>query len=133
MMTLSVHDNLLVSYEVQCEKRVITLRTEFREKSKTKEFTNVVFKGVEAYHFQGDAFGNIIFDVAEFPTEQLLKDFGSEVSELYRYNARPEWASNLASAPEHLESEGIKGFVLSSSYGLGGWILAKEMSIIAVD
>lgn len=132
MMTLSVHDNLLVSYEVQCERRVITLRTEYREANKTKEFTNVVFKGVEAYHFQNDAFGNIIFDVAEVPTERFLKDFGSEVSELYRYSARPEWASNLASAPELLDGQGIKGYVLSSSYGLGGWILAKEMSIIPV-
>jgi hypothetical protein len=51
-MALSVHDNLLISYEVQCEARLITLRTEFRAENKPTEFTNIVFKGVQGYSFE---------------------------------------------------------------------------------
>ena len=36
------------------------------------------------------------------------------------------WAADLASAPQALTSKGIQGFILSSSYGLSGWVLAKE-------
>jgi hypothetical protein len=68
-MTPSIHDNLLISYEVQCEKQIITLRTEYRREDKPTEFTNVVLSGVQGYHFENDAFGNIIFDVAEVPVE----------------------------------------------------------------
>jgi hypothetical protein len=71
-MALSIHDNLLVSYEVHCEQRTITLRTEYRVENKPTEFTNVVFEGVQGYHFENDAFGNIIFDVTDVPAEQFL-------------------------------------------------------------
>jgi hypothetical protein len=127
-MTASIHDNLLVSYEVQCEKRTITLHTEFRE-SKPTEFTNVVFEGVQGYHFENDAFGNIIFDVSNVPVERFLTEYGAEISELYRMNGSPTWAADLVSAPEHLRVQGIKAFILSSSLGLYGWVLAKEISI----
>jgi hypothetical protein len=98
--------------------------------NKPTEFTNVTFKGVQAYHFENDAFGNIIFDVTDVPVEQFLKQYGAEISELYRFNATPTWAADLASAPAHLSNQGIRGYVLSSSYGLSGWILAKEISIL---
>jgi len=113
-MTVSIHDNQLVSYEVHCEKRTITLRTEFRE-NKPTEFTNVAFEGVQGYHFENDAFGNIIFDVTNIPAEQFLKEYGAEISELYRMSGSPgPWAANLASAPEYLREHGIKAFILSS-------------------
>ena len=132
-MSLSIHDNLLVSYEVHCEQRTITLRTEYRVESKPTEFTNVVFEGVQGYHFENDAFGNIIFDVSNVPVERFLTEYGAEISELYRMNARPTWAVDLASAPEYLRNQGIKGYILSSSYGLSGWVLAKEISIIQAE
>ena|SRR5437016_4164197 len=132
-MTLSIHDNQIVSYEVQCERRTITLRTELREESKPTEFRNVVFDGVQGYHFEHDAFGNIVFDVVNVPLEQFLTDYGGEISELYRRNGAPSWAANLASAAEQIRQQGIRPFVLSSSLGLSGWVLAKNMSVVGAD
>jgi len=63
-MTLSIHDHLIISYEVHCEKRTITLRTEYRVENKPTEFANVVFEGVQGYRFENDAPGNIIFELA---------------------------------------------------------------------
>ena len=132
-MTLSIHDNLLVSYEVQCEQRTITLRTEYRVESKPTEFTNVFFEGVQGYHFENDAFGNIIFDVENVPVEEFLKKYGAEISELRRMNGRPTWAADLDSAPEYLREQGIKPYILSSSLGLYGWVVAKEMAIFQAE
>ena len=70
-MTLSVHDNYLISYEVRCDERTISLRTECRPK---KEFVNVIFKGVQGYRFENDAFGNIILDVETVTVDQFLKE-----------------------------------------------------------
>ena len=36
-MALSIHDNLLISYEVRCDVRTIVLRTEYRVKGKPIE------------------------------------------------------------------------------------------------
>ena len=133
-MTPSIHDNLLVSYAVQCETRTITLRTEHRAPEKATEFTDVIFEGVQGYSLQNDAFGNIIFDLESVPVEQLLTAFGAEISESYRAAGSPgPWAANLDSAQEYLHQRGIKGFLLSSSYGLSGWILAKDMSVLGAE
>lgn len=129
-MTVSIHDNLITSYEVQCEKRTITLRTEYRDQNKPPEFTNVSFGGVEGYHVENDAFGNIIFDVDNVPMETFLKEYGAELSELCRMNGSPTWAEDIASAPEVLRKQGIRAYILSSSLGLSGWVLAKEISIL---
>jgi hypothetical protein len=133
-MTRSIHDNLLVSYEVKCEARTITLRTECRVPEEPTEFTNVIFEGVEGYSFQNDAFGNIIFDVEWVSVETLLTQFGGEIAESYRMSGSPgKWAANLASAPEYLRDRGIKAFILSSSCGLSGWVVAKEMSVLDAE
>lgn len=133
-MPPSIHDNLLVSYEVQCEARTITLRTEYREANRPTEFTNVIFQGVQGYRFENDAFGNIIFGVETVTVEYLLTEFGAEISESYRMAGSPgPWAADLSSASEYLRERGIKGFMLSSSCGLSGWVLAREVAIVNAE
>jgi hypothetical protein len=77
-MAVSVHDNLLISYEVQCETRRIILRTEYRVKNEPTEFTNVIFKDVQGYHFENDAFRNIILGFETVPVEEFLAKYGPE-------------------------------------------------------
>lgn len=130
----SIHDNLLVSYDVQCEARTITLRTEYRVPEKPTEFTSVIFEGVQGYRFENDAFGNIIFGLETVSVEYLLTEFGAAISESYRLSGAPgSWAADLELAPEYLREHGIKGFILSSSCGLSGWILAREMSVFNAE
>jgi|SRR5450631_2725262 hypothetical protein len=133
-MMLSIHDNLLISYEVHCENRIILLHTEYRVASKPSEFRGVVFEGVQGYNLKNDAFGNIILDLSSIPVEKFLIEYGTELSESYRMAGSPgSWAANLASAESYLRERAIKGFILSSSYGLSGWILAKSFAIFSVD
>jgi hypothetical protein len=130
-MAVSVHDNLLISYEVQCEARTIILRTEYRVKNEPTEFTNVIFKDVQGYHFENDAFGNIIFGFKTVPVEEFLAEYGPKISESYRAAGSPgPWAASLGTAPGYLRERGIQAFILSSSYGLDGWVLAREMSVV---
>jgi hypothetical protein len=130
-MMSSIHDNLLISYEVHCENRTIVLRTEYREDNKPTEFTNVAFSGVQGYHFENDAFGNIILDLQCESVEWFIGEYGTELRELHRMSGTPgPWVENLGSAPEYMREKQIKAFVLSSSVGLSGWILAKEVSFL---
>jgi hypothetical protein len=129
-MALSVHDNLLISYEIQCEARTIILRTENRSKNEPTAFINVILKGVQGYRFENDAFGNIIFGLETVPVEQFLTEYGSEISESYQMAGSPgPWAANLGTASGYLREQGVQAFILSSSYGLSGWVLAREISI----
>ena len=130
--TLSIHDNLLVSYEVQCEARKIVLRTEHRRKNEDPEAVSVVFEGVQGYRFENDAFGNIMFGLEKETLEEFLAEFGGEIEDSYKTAGSPgPWAADLQTALEYLKKRGIQAFLLSSSYGLSGWILAHSTAILA--
>ncbi|MGL3106159.1 hypothetical protein [Bradyrhizobium sp. BR 1432] len=129
-MLPSLHDDFVVSYEVNCESRQIKLHTrpDPRDAAKREQRPRtIVFNGVEGYQFEGDAFGNIIYSLAAVSIERVFAEYGSRIAESYRMSGAPgPWASDLDDAARVLAAKGIKGFVLTSSYGLSGWVLAKE-------
>jgi hypothetical protein len=130
-MLPSLHDDFLVSYEVNCETRQIKIRAKRdpRVPAVNEEQTSraIIFNGVEGYQFENDNFVNIIFSLEAVSAQQILADYGPRIAESYRMAGTPDsWAADLASAPQVLAAKGVHGFVLSSSYGLSGWVLAKE-------
>lgn len=79
-----------------------------RHKNEPTAFVNVMFKGVEGYHFENDAFGNIAFDVETVALDQFLKEFSQGLSESYRMAGAPgPWAANLETASGYLLEQGI--------------------------
>jgi hypothetical protein len=129
-MVPSFHDDYLVSYEVNCEARQIKLYVKPAAWKPDQTRRVVVFGGVEGYQFENDAFGNIISSLDAISVEQLFAEYGSQIAEsFHRAGAPGPWAADLASAVQTFKSKGMKGFVLSSSYGLSGWMLASEVSV----
>src|SRR5450631_1603351 len=123
----SLHDWLLVAYEVKCEERRIAIFARHWSTSDSSIDCTIEFMGVEAYRLKNDAFGNIVFSWLEVSAEKILLDYRSEIEESYKWAGAPgPWAADCSTADAILGARGIKGFVLSSSYGLSGWLLAKE-------
>ena len=129
----SLHDDFLVSYEVNCEARQIKLRARRDPRVPGNELQRdrtIVFNGVEGYQFENDAFGNIIFSLRRIPVEQLVAERGARIAKSFRMTgAAGSWAADLASAAQALTAMGIQAFDLGASYGLSGWILAKEVLV----
>lgn len=132
-MEISVHDNFLVSYEVCCERREIRLHTEFRDVGEPFEHTDVIFTGVSAYHFWQDCFDNIIFDIDETAPETIFRDHRVEFEAGWKYGWPGDWGKTEQSALAHFREHGVRGFILQSSCGMDGWILAKKMEKISRD
>ncbi|MDB0568711.1 hypothetical protein ACYT84_22400 [Ralstonia solanacearum] len=128
-MLPSLHDCYLASYEVRCSERIIVVRAEYGGDSRSGAGINLAFAGVQAYRFEGDAFGNIILDLEEVPLQGLLEEQWAGIAESYRMSGAPgPWAAKLSSAAPYLRELDAKGFVLSSSYGLSGWVIAKDVT-----
>lgn len=126
-MLPSFHDDYLVSYEVDCKGRQIKMHIKSAATvAEEAVVSTVVFTGVDGYHFEDDAFGNIIFDLEEVPTAGFVSEYRDELAESHRYGALGIWASNLETAPRVLSEQGIQAYVLTPSLGLAGWVLAKE-------
>jgi hypothetical protein len=131
-MSLSVHDNYLTGYEVLSERREIRLHTE--PLGETTSHIDVIFSGVECYHFEHDAFGNIIFGIDEVPAAELYTQHAEALREGYRLSGWPgPWNESSESALAFLNQHSIRGFVLSSSYGMSGWVLARDMKMLSND
>ena len=123
----SFHDDHLVHYEVNCEARHIILT--IRE-AQSADIRNVIFSEVEGYRFVNDAFENIILDLEEVSPIEILYEFKTQIIESFHLSGAPgPWAADIDAAGIKFNALGVRGFVLSSSYGMSGWILAKQVII----
>ena len=125
----SVHDNNVYGYAVLCERRRIVLHTEYRDGG-AEEYTNVVFDGVVAHHFEDVLDGNILFSVEVVDPEQIVISW----ADLFVRRKNYGWPKIEYDQPQELVAilrrEGVKGFEIGSSYGLGGWVLAAKMDVV---
>ncbi len=123
----SFHDHLIVGYEVDCEAREIKLRIKPPAWDAAQaDVTTVVFAGVQGYHFECDAFGNIVLDLESVPMQWFVSQNRSELDEFHRFGALAVRPADPDAAPGILSDQGLHAFVLSASLGLTGWVLAKE-------
>jgi len=131
-MLPSFHDDYVVGYEVDCEGRQIKLHIKPADSvAKQAGVSTVVFTGVEGYNLENDAFGNIILDLEIVTTTDFVSEHRDELAESFRISGAPgTWASDLDDAPRVLSEQGIHAFVLSSSYGLSGWVLATGAFVV---
>jgi hypothetical protein len=131
-MAISVHDNFIISYEVHCEGREIRMQTEYRDRGEPFERTLVVFTGVEAYDFQHDCLGNILFDIEEVSAESIIAEKTAEFQEGHRLSGWPRfWRDSLDEVRSYLREQATRGFEISSSYGMSGWVLARDMQMVS--
>lgn len=122
-----VHDNILVAYSVQCEKRHITLFTEYRCTNATPESIDIMFTDVVAYQFIRDSeMGTVIFSIDEVDPDFIYKTYANKFKDELKYGWPGEWAAAHESAAAYFVKFGIRGFQLQSSCGMDGWILAKN-------
>lgn len=126
-----VHDYHLVGYEVDGDAKRIVLRAEYRYPNIPMEKTNVVFEGVAAYSFRYDCLGNIIFAIEEKLLENAVREHWSEFDAGYRHSGWPPfWELDKSKAEQRiarLAENGVKWFELSSSYGMGGWVICRTV------
>ena len=127
-MLPSFHDDYLVGYEVNCVGRQIKLYIKPPAWAAERAgVSTVVFTGVEGYSFENDAFGNIIFALEAVTMAAFVSENRGELAESYRISGAPgKWASDIDAAPRVLSELGVQAYVLSSSRGLSGWVLATS-------
>jgi hypothetical protein len=121
----SIHDNRVVSYEVDGERRRIVLRTQSGDQEPV-ERTDVIFEGVLAYFFQNDNFGNILFGIEEIPIRDLVEDRRNLFEAGAKYGWPGPWNQSVETSIHHLQTKDAKGFEISTSYGLEGWVVAES-------
>jgi hypothetical protein len=98
-MTLSIHDNYVVSYEIRSKGRMIVFKPNTITKTSPSRPQRWFSKAYTAINSRYDAFGNIIYGLYEIPVEQIIQEQRAEIAEPYLMSGAPgPCAAELVSA-----------------------------------
>ena len=128
MSEISVRDNLVKGYSVSCDAREITIHTEYHGND-SHERTEVLFEGVEAYLLAGDNMQSVLFDISEQSIDQILEDFSEEFDAARKHGWPGPWNESTESCRENLTRSACRAWRIESSYGLSGFVMAKDMRL----
>jgi hypothetical protein len=124
------HDDCVARYEVDCEKRTITLCVRTAKWRSPQSLSRITFVGVVGYHFKDDAFSNIIMQIEEVLPDRFVDDFAAEMAESFRVSgAVAEWARSGEDAKRAMHELCLHAIVINSTMGLAGWVIAQDFSV----
>lgn len=121
---LKIHDNEIISYEIDLKNYQIILHTQYKISGRIKNI-DIIFYNVLVHFFQNELRGSIIFDIEKYDINIFLK----KNSDLLKKKKNYCWPM-IYSTEEELKERLLEGqysyYIISSSYGLNGWVLAKS-------
>lgn len=123
---LLIHDNVILSYMVDLQNDQIVIHT--RDESSLKE-VDIVLKEVLSHRFEHPLKGSVILAI----TVSNISSFIAGHVELLQNGKDYSWPAAYDSIDElekQLTEDGYKYIHLYSSYGLNGWILAKDLEVV---
>lgn len=121
-----IHDNIILSYTVDLQNDQLVIHT--RDESSLKE-VDIVLKDVLSHSFEHPLKGSIILAM----TVSNISSFIADNVELLQKGKDYSWPAAYQSIDElekKLNDGGYKYMNLYSSFGLNGWILAKDVEVV---
>ncbi len=119
---MDVHDNKILAYTVDFENKEITMKTI----NIKHEIIFVKFKDVLVHYFEMAMPDSIIFDIDEYEGRKVVK----EERELLKNTKAFCWPLAYENENDLIEKlEGYKYYIINSSSGLTGWVLAKSIKL----
>jgi hypothetical protein len=120
-----MHDNYIVSYNVNLLKKNMSVKT---YNNVQKQYKTIYFSEVLTHFFRCIIDYNIISDICESEIQKFIKDNQKELVELdgfcwpIDYNTEQELI-------DFLITNKYKYIEINSSYGMFGWVIAKSYEI----
>ena len=123
-------DYLLSSCEVDCELREVRLRAS-RPFDGEPKFTELVFRGVDAYHFDNSCFGTVLGYVVQLPIEKFIADNEQQFNQSIKSGSSLRfWKGSSSEAANYFQLHSLQVFELASAIGLSGWVVAREFEAL---
>lgn len=118
--TVSIHDNIVLGYEVDATIRRLIIRTKYTEHG-AEDRTNIIFSGIEDYRIENDSFGTILNSIDEINPLQMLEDQWALMKTIYGNSIWPgNWAQSYEKAKDHIAKANCRAFYITSSLGMEG-------------
>lgn len=119
-----LHDNIIIRYSVDFDRQSLNLET----KNEAGKQISVNFSGVLAHNFEHVSQDNIIFGIDEITINSFFELYQDLLIKAINYGF-PTYCSSLDQLRDYLKHENIRAFVIDSSLGLCGFVLAKNIEL----
>ncbi|KGE18428.1 hypothetical protein [Paenibacillus wynnii] len=124
---MRVHDNEIIAYKVDLKNSKLYLYTEYDDAVHIKQEIDIVFSDVLAHYFECELSGSIILDISNYEIDEFFEDQGNlMLLERHKNNCWPMYYGTIEELKNRLRSDKYLYFIIYSSYGLNGWIIAKD-------
>jgi hypothetical protein len=123
------HDYQIIKHSVLCEQSKIILELKSRHPESGENKIQVIFNRVEAYSFVMDNLQTIISSLKEKMIDEIIDEFSEEFKEGVHYCWPRTWNTSEDACSEYLRKKNVKGWIINSSYGMSGFIVAKNIEI----
>lgn len=117
-----MHDNIITSYQVDLTEKTLILHSYNPYNNQTESF---LASGVLTHSFENILPNSIILCVEDLAIEAFIKDNREELEAKKQY-CWPIYFEDIQSLQLFLIRNSYRYIRISSSYGLCGWILAKN-------
>ena len=120
----SIHDSIVMSYEVNLQCQKIVFHTQNKSAADIDEI-EITFSNVLAHSFENELPGSVLYEISEHGIHEFLED-----NRILLEKGKPYcWPVDFDTLDElqgMLFKEHYLYYRISSSYGLNGWVLAKQ-------
>jgi len=120
----NIHDNEILSYFVDISNKILRLSTKYYDKEKT----TITFTSLMCHRFENITYSNIIYGITMIPIDEFI-DANKEMLEEGLKNAFPMCLKDCEELRGILKEDNQKIFYISSSLGLSGFVIAREICI----
>jgi hypothetical protein len=119
-----VHDNKLISYQVDICNHTLQIFTQYQDTEKT----SITFTGLTAHRFEYVTYCNIINGIYQLSIDYFINKNREMLEDSMRFSF-PICAKTVEELSSYLKENEQKIFEIESVLGLSGFVIAKEISI----
>ena len=122
MENVSIHDNIINAYTVDLGNEVISFETT----SESAQRTTITFREVLAHRFEDVIKNSILLDIMPVTISYFINDYKDRLIQWFKYGF-PTSSRDCEELEKFLNEKEYMIFIIQSSLGLNGFIIAKSM------
>ncbi len=126
----SLHDHYISGYRVDGRSRSVTFEVARPGEDHNNRFSLLLnFSDVEGYFFEHDLSVNIVYSVEQQQITEFLRENAARFESESKWGWPLFWKGSTDKTAEFLAKKGASVWSISTSYGLSGWVVAREARV----
>jgi len=122
----NIENNQVLSYQVDIINRTLRILTKSAD---GKNHIDITFTGLLSHRFEDVILSNLLYEISQFTIDYFIAANKEVINESLEYGYPAQKMDNIGALKDFLKKEKYKIFDITSTLGLCGEVIAKEISI----